>query len=264
MTGDLNMGGGRVVGTDLPAVVHSGVEKAVGIQHPAVANYVQRLRRRRPTSNPAEIIATLEKQYLTVVTGAGAVLGGTAAVPGAGTGLALALSACETAFFLETTTFFTLAVAEVHAVRVEDVDHRRALVMTVVLGDGGAMLVEKVAGRTGEHWGKLLSDLVPMSSVSALNKTLCHWFLTQHSRRHGAFLIAKVAPFGIGAGIGAAGNHAFGRMVVNASRRVFGPPPASFDHSALTIVDSPGEAVAAAPAQHPAPAPPQHPAPPPS
>jgi hypothetical protein len=232
------MGDGHPVVGDLPAVVHSGVEKAIGIQHSTVAGYVARLRRSRPEATPAEIIATLEKQYLIAVTTAGAVLGGAAAVPGAGTGLALALSAGESAVFLETTALFTLAVAEVHAVRVDDVESRRALVLTVVLGDGGSMLVEKVAGRTvagrtvagqtGERWGALLADLLPMSSISAINKALCRWFIAQYPRRKGLRLLGKIMPFGIGAGIGAAGNHAFARMVISAGRRVFGTPPAGF------------------------------------
>lgn len=253
--GDLNMGDGRPVVGDLPAVVHSGVEKAIGIQHSTVAGYVQWLRRSRPEATPAEIIATLEKQYLIAVTTAGAVLGGAAAVPGAGTGLALALSAGETAIFLETTALFTLAVAEVYAVRVDDVENRRALVLTVVLGDGGSMLVEKVAGQTSERWGTLLADLLPMSSISAINKALCRWFITQYPRRKGLRLVGKIVPFGIGAGIGATGNHAFGRMVISAGRRVFGTPPAEFgdyvdgsvvDHAAPAI-DIPRQAVASAP-----------------
>lgn len=237
------MGDGHVIATDLPAVVHSGVEKAIGIQHSAVAGYVQRLRRTRPAATPAELIATLEKQYLAAVTGTGAAMGGVAAAPGAGTGLAIALSAGETAVFLETTALFTLAVAEVHAVPVDDAERRRDVVLTVVLGDGGTMLVEKATGRTGERWAKLLTDLVPMSSISAINKALCHWFMSQYPRNHGAMVLAKILPFGIGAGIGAAGNHAFGRMVVNASRRVFGPPPASFAADAVRIVATPTEAL---------------------
>jgi hypothetical protein len=259
MMGDLDMGDGRVAGGNLPAVVQSGVEKAIGAQHSAVTHYVQRLRRARPAATPAEIIEVLEKQYLAAVTAAGAAIGGAAAVPGAGTSFAFALSAGETAVFLETTALFTLAVAEVHAIRVDEIERRRTLVLTVVLGDGGAMLVDKVAGRTGEHWGKLLTDLMPMSSLSAINKTLCHWFVTHYPRKHGAMVIGKLLPFGIGAGIGAAGNHAFGRMVVSASRRVFGAPPDSFeDHFAgdidggfegdmVTIVDQPREAVAPSP-----------------
>ncbi len=229
------MGDGRL---GLSDVLLRGLEKAIGLQQAPVKGYVSRLRRARPDATPAEIITVLEKQYLTAVTGTGAAVGGVAAVPAVGTVAALALSGGETVVFLEATALFALAVAEVHGIRVDEVERRRTLVLAVVLGDRGAMLVEKMAGRTGQHWGDLLPDVIPMSSITAINKTLGRWFLTRYGRKQGMLAIGRIAPFGIGAAIGAAGNRAFGRMVVNASRRVFGPPPASFaDGGTVTIIE---------------------------
>ncbi len=205
-----------------------GLEKAISIQQSPAAGYVARLRRARPDATPAEIIAVLEKQYLAAVTGTGAAVGGVAAAPGVGSVVALTLSGGETAVFLEATALFALAVAEVHGIRVDEVERRRTLVLTVVLGDRGAMLVEKITGRTGQHWGDLLPDVIPTSSITAINKTLGRWFLTRYGRRQGVLAISRVAPFGIGAAIGAAGNRAFGRQVVDTSRRVFGPAPSNF------------------------------------
>ncbi len=223
---------------DLPEVLLGAMEKAIGIQRSLVAGYVGRLRRTRPDGTPAEIIAVLEKQYLTAVTGTGAAVGGVAAVPGVGTVLALSLSGGETAVFLEATALFALAVAEVHGIRVEEVERRRTLVLAVVLGDRGTILVEKMATRTGQHWAGLLPDLIPMSSITAINKTLGRWFLRRYGPKLGVLAIGRVAPFGIGAAIGAAGNRALGHQVVNTSLRVFGPAPASFaDDLPVTIID---------------------------
>lgn len=219
------MGGWRV---DLPKVLLRGLEKAIGIQRSPVAGYVALLRRARPDATPAEIIAVLEKQYLAAVTGTGAAVGGVATAPGLGTVLALTLSGGETAVFLEVTALFALAVAEVHGVRVDEVERRRALVLAVVLGDRGALLVEKTAGRTDRHWGDLLPDVIPVSSITAINKALGRWFLTRYGSTQGVLAIGRVAPFGIGAANGAAGNRVSGRLVVDTSRRVFGPAPPSF------------------------------------
>jgi hypothetical protein len=53
--------------------------------------------------------------------------------------------------------------------------------------------------------------------------------------------MGRVAPLGIGVAIGAGGNRALGREVVNTSRCVFGPPPAHFlDDGAVTSVDDTG------------------------
>ncbi len=214
------------------------VEKAIGMQQAPVAGYVARLRRARANATPAEIIAVLEKRYLATVTGTGAAVGGAAAAPAVGTALAIALSGGETALFFEATVLFALAVAEVHGIRVVDVERRRTLLLAVVLGDNGAMLVGKMTGRRGQHWGDLLPEAIPLSSITAANKVLGRWFFRRYARKQGIVALGRLAPLGIGAAIGAAGNRAFGRTVVTTSRRVFGPPPSSFaDGRDVMIID---------------------------
>jgi hypothetical protein len=176
------MGAGWV---GLSGVLLRGVEKTIGMQRSPVAGYVARLRRGRPDATPTEILAVLEKRYLATVTGTGAAVGGIAAAPALGAVLALALSGGEMVAFVQATTLFALAVAEVHGIAVEDVERRRALVLAIVVGDHGAMLVEKIAGRTGEHWGKLLPDVIPVSSITAINKTLGDWFVTKYGHKGG-------------------------------------------------------------------------------
>jgi hypothetical protein len=227
------MGDGEV---GLPAVLLRGVEKAISMQQAPVGGYVARLRRSQPNATPAQIIGALEKQYLTTVTGTGAAVGGIAAAPAVGTAAAFALSGAETVLFFEATALFALAVAEVHGVRIADIERRRTLLLAVVLGDNGAMLVEKMAGRTGQHWGDLLPEAIPLSSITAINKTLGRWFLRRYGRKQGMLAIGRLAPLGIGAAIGASGNHAFGRTVVTTSRRVFGPPPARFAEGGPVVI----------------------------
>lgn len=212
----------------VPAVLLHGIEKAVNIQQGPVAGYVAWLRRTRPDATPSGIITVLEKQYLAAVTGTGAAVGGVAAAPGVGTVLALALSAGETAVFFEATALFALAVAEVHGIRVADVERRQTLVLALVLGDNGAMLVEKMAGRTGQHWAGLLPEAIPPSAIATINKTLGRWLLKRYGRKQGMLALGRLAPLGIGAVIGAAGNRALGRTVVHTSQRVFGAPPLRF------------------------------------
>jgi hypothetical protein len=222
----------------VPALLQRALEKAIALAQSPVAGYVDRLRRARPLASPAEIITVLEKQYLATVTGTGAAVGGAAVAPGIGTVAALALTGGETALFLETTALFALAVAEVHGIRVEEVERRRTLVLAVALGDSGAMLVEKMAGRGGQQWGALLPEAIPMSSITAINKTLGRWFFTRFGRKQGVLALGRIAPFGIGVAIGAVGNRAVGRVVVDTSRRVFGPPPARFPASStVTIIE---------------------------
>ena len=55
---------------------------------------------------------------------------------------------------------------------IDDLEQRRTLMLTVLLGDSGASFVEKAAGRTGKHWGKLLTEAIPTSTVTKVNKVL--------------------------------------------------------------------------------------------
>lgn len=211
----------------LPDAVLRGLRKAISIQQALVASYVSRLRRARPGTSPAELISLLEKRYLATVTGSGAAVGAAAAVPGVGTGVALALGGGEAAAFFEATALFALALAEVHGVQVRDLERGQALVMAVVLGDNGALLVEKMTGRPGQHWAQLLPEL-PISAITAINNTLGPWLVRTFGRKEGILVLGRAIPFGVGAAIRAAGNRALGRAVVDTARRVFGPPPPSF------------------------------------
>ena len=59
----------------------------------------------------------------------------------------------EVPLFLDATVLFTLALAEVHGLDVDDIERRRTLVLSVVLGSAGVGLITKTAGRTGPYAG---------------------------------------------------------------------------------------------------------------
>ncbi|MGH3931064.1 MAG: hypothetical protein ACRDTF_13930 [Pseudonocardiaceae bacterium] len=233
----------RMVG--LTAVLQRALEKIIGIQRSPVAGYVALLRRGRPDATPAEIIAVLEKQYLAAVTGTGAAAGGVAAAPGIGTVLGLTLSGGERAVFFQATTLFALAVAEVHGIRADEVERRRTLVLDVVFGDHGALLVEEMglaeemADRNGQHSPGLRQYLLPISLIAVINKPLSRWLLTRYGSAKGALTIGRIAPFGIGAAAWAAGNRGVGLMMLDATRRAFGPPPAHFPDRVPTEIPQP-------------------------
>jgi hypothetical protein len=202
----------------------AGLDKAISIHQPVVARHVCRIRRRHPEANPSDVIDLLAKQYLATVISMGAAAGGAAAAPGVGTAVSIALSMGETASFLEATALFILAVAEVHGLQIDDLELRRTLVLAIVLGNKGASFVEQAAGRTGKHWGRLLTDAIPTSTITKVNKVLGRWFVTKYGTKQGILVIGRLAALGIGAGIGGAGNALFGRTVVAGARRAFGPP----------------------------------------
>lgn len=209
----------------LTSALKTGVERALSIQQPAVDHHVARMRRSDPDGTPAEIIRSLEKQFLASVSAIGVASGGAAAAPGVGTVAGLALTGFEIGGVVEASALFALSVAEVHGVRVVDLERRRTLVMAILFGDSAATFVEKAAGKTGKYWGKSLVKAIPMSAINDINKKLGPRFITKWGTKQGILVLGREVPLGFGAGIGGVGNFLVGRGSVAAARRVFGPAP---------------------------------------
>ncbi|MFJ3795662.1 hypothetical protein ACIPSJ_05200 [Streptomyces sp. NPDC090088] len=186
---------------------------------------IARARQRNAEATPAQVIRSLERMYVSALTGTGAAVGGTAAAPGVGTGLALALSAGEALSSLELSALFALSVAEVHGVPIDEVERRRTIVMGVLLGGSGSTTIGKVAERTGQHWGRQVVAKVPAETLRQINKILGKNFITKYGTKQGIIVLGRVAPFGIGAVIGGGANAGLATLAVRAARRAFGPAP---------------------------------------
>ena len=216
---------GRTLTQPVQAALKKGVDKALTVQQPMILKHIRRMTRTRPEAPPVVIVRALEKHYLSAVSTTGAAVGGTAAVPGVGTKVAVALSVGEVATFLEASALLSLAVAEIHGITIDDVERRRTLLLAVLLGDSGVKVIEKTAQRTGQHWGRKITSQVSMETIRRLNRVLGHNFITKYGTKQGIIVIGRLAPFGIGAAIGGGGNALLGGGVVASTRRAFGPHP---------------------------------------
>lgn len=205
----------------------AALDQGLTIQRPVVVAYLERVRRRRPDATPAELVTMLERRYLAAVVGTGAASGGAAALPGVGTAASVATGAAEIAAFVSATATFVLALAEVHDLATDDPQLRRALVLTVLLGELGEAAL--AGGEIeGKHWARVLGKSSSKDTAKVLDSRVTRLFLARFGARQGALAAGRALPFGIGAGVGAAGNAALGRSVVRSARRAFGPPPARF------------------------------------
>jgi hypothetical protein len=215
----------------------AALDRALAIQRPVVAGYVMRIRRRRPTATPADVVVQLERRYLATVVGTGALSGGAAALPGVGTGTSVAATGAEIATFLSATAMFVLALAEIHGVPAHDPQLRRAMVLTVLLGELGeaAMAGGEVEAK---HWARALGRTAA-PDLTALTTNATNLFLARFGAKQGALVMGRALPLGIGAGFGAAGNAALGSSVVRSARRAFGPAPARFPDPVIDVENTP-------------------------
>lgn len=209
---------------ELGAVVKSGLERALEAQYPLAVKNVERLRRVHPEKSPRQMVKLLNAFYLGAVTTTGAGSGAAAIVPNVW--LQAPVAAADLLTFLEASVLYTLSVAEIHGVHAEDIERRRLLVITVLIGDGAAKVtLEPILGRTVPYWGKKIVSAIPMSAIDAANKVLGPRFITKYGTKQGVLVLGKQIPMAIGVGVGAVGNHLFGWTIINAARKVLGAPP---------------------------------------
>ena len=218
---------GRYARVPGAGAVARAVDAAVRVPSSAVRAHVAQLRRRNPEASPAQILAILDSELLALVQTAGGAVGGTAAIPAVGTAVAATLTAADVAAFFASAAAYTLAVAEVHGIEVDDLARRRALLLATVLGEDGSRAVAD-AGVSPAAWARLGMTALPSTTIQRVNKVLAGRFVKKHLLRRSSMLLGRLVPFGIGAAVGVLGGRALGKGVVAQARAAFGEPPAEF------------------------------------
>lgn len=219
-------------------LVDAALDRAVTIPSATIHAHVDQIRRKHPDASPHEVIELLEREYLLVVQATGGAVGAAAAAPAVGTGVALTLTVGDVATFFGASSAFSLAVASVHGIDVQDAERRRALLLATILGESGAKAVEDVGAVTGLRGvsvARVLLTRMPTGTIRRVNTRLTRRLFRTQLTRQGGLALGRLVPFGIGAVIGITGARALGRTVVDGARAAFGPAPATFRDRVLVI-----------------------------
>jgi len=235
-------------GVPIPALINRGIDRALAVQRPVVLAHLRSIQKRHPDASPDEVAYLVGRRYLLAVTASGAAVGATAVVPSVGTIATLALSAVETATFLEATALYAQSIAELHGLPVDDPDRARALVLALMLGKEGSTLVRQWGLEMTEtevtrelYWRQVVSSSIPRVVVGPLVQRLQSAFAKRLATKGTEGILAKALPFGVGAVVGGAGNRITASRVVHTARSAFGATPDVFPAS-LPPVDSPPKA----------------------
>ncbi len=207
----------------LETSVQSVLDKALTVQQPLAEEYVARLRRVHPDKSPEELIAFVNKWYLGAVSTTGAGAGVAAIVPNIAVQVPAALA--DMATFLEASVMYVLSLMEIYGLNVEDIERRKLLVTTVLVGDAGTKVLDKVLGRTVPYWGKQIVKSIPMKAINQANKILGPRFITKWGTKQGILVLGKQLPLAMGAAIGGVGNGAFGYGIIRSCKKTLGPAP---------------------------------------
>jgi hypothetical protein len=217
---------------DSKEVASQALTKALTFQSPVARKNLERLRRVHPEETPTELAKRVTRHYLSLVTTSGGAMGAAGAIPGGG----LLSAAFDVVAFTEASVLYTLTLAEIHGIHPEDLERRRLLVQTVLIGDSAITALNKGAEKTVPYWGKQIVNAIPMSAVYKANKVLGPRFITKYGTKQGVLVLSKQIPLGIGIGVGAAANHLIGRAIVGTAKKVFGPAPEFFEHRPDSVV----------------------------
>ncbi|OSM42613.1 hypothetical protein BCY76_013285 [Nesterenkonia sp. PF2B19] len=216
----------------LTPAAESFLTRAVTVQRPLVMANLRHLRKNHPTLSNRQLARELDKEFVRVMTGAGAAIGATAAIPSVGTVVSLGLSAVATGGFLETSALYAQSVAELSGVSTEDPQRAQVLVMGIMLGEEGRQLLGELSEQVDGRGAGPFSTLVPMRSLASSSSVgglvvdqIKRQFVKRFFIRQGTTMVARAIPFGIGAVVGGAANHVLAKQIVRAAHRTFGELP---------------------------------------
>lgn len=246
----------------LPDDFQERVFQAIAVQRPAAAAYIREIRRKSPTATPAQIMRTIEAQYVASTTVASTAIGLSATIPGVGIPVALGLGVADLLFFYETTALFALAMTELRGIPVDDPERAKAVVLGALLGEKRRSKVTELilsvlpagstitgaraaAGSTlngaAPKWGDLLAQQLPDSALVPVTMVLAQRAIAQGAVMGTVKISSKAIPV-VGAVAGGATSFYFGSGVVKSVRDGFSAPVETWP-AWLELTDSDGDGI---------------------
>jgi len=248
--------------SSLPGDFQDRVFRAIAVQRPVATAYIKEVRRKKPDATPAEVMRTIESQYVATTTAASAAIGASASIPGVGIPVAIGLGVGDLIFFYETTALFALCMAELRGIPVDDPDRAKAIVLGSLLGEkkrnkvtslvltalpagatiaAGRTAATAVASGASSKWGDLIAEQIPESALVPVTMVLAREAVAKGAVMGTVKISSKAIPV-IGAAAGAATSFYFGSSVVKSCRTGFSEPMQSWPEW-LELTDADGDGI---------------------
>ncbi len=197
------------------------LDRLVEHRYGSAVNDVADLRAQFPDDTPGELADRLIRRYAKELAIGGAVSGGAAASPVAGVAVAAASAGADATFSVGRLGEMIMAIGLAYGHDATTVDERRAAIVTIMgLADGAAVGMSGLAARAGAKGGarvlQRLPTTAPPATAGAGRKAIAKLGNTK-----GPWSLTALIPYGIGAGVGAAGNALLARAVGRAAKEYF-------------------------------------------
>ncbi len=197
-----------------------GMDRVVESAFADAQETVRQLRAAHPGASPDELVSRVVRQTAKEMAIGGAMTGGAAASPVAGITLAAAAVGTDAAFNANRLGEMVMAIGLLYGHGDATVEERKLWLVAVMgMADSAAVGLSGLAARWGARGSTRLLAKVPASSKKA--------FVAKAARSGSPWGLAALLPYGVGAGVGAAGNAALVLAVGRAAREYFTrtPPP---------------------------------------
>lgn len=197
------------------------LDRLVEHRYGAAVDDVAMLRSQFPEDSADELANRLIRRYAKDLAIGGAVSGGAAASPVAGVAVAAASAGADATFSVGRLGEMIMAIGLVYGHDTTTVDERRTAIVTIMgLADGAAVGMSGLAARAGAKGGARVLQRIPTTpppaAAGAGRKALSKLGTTK-----GPWSLTALIPYGIGAGVGAAGNALLARAVGRAAKEYF-------------------------------------------
>lgn len=197
------------------------VDRLVVQRHANAVQAVEAIRAAHPNASRDELVARLIRRYTNEMALSGAVTGGAAAAPVAGIAVAAASAGAEATMSVSRLGEMIMAIGHLYGAEEASQDERRAAVLTIMgLADGAAIGISGLAARAGSRGGaRLLAKLPTVTVAASAGRT--RRLVARATSSRGPWSLAALIPYGIGAGLGAAGSAMLTRAVGRAAKEYF-------------------------------------------
>lgn len=176
-----------------------------------------------PDESPDELADRVVRRYVKELAIGGAVSGGAAASPIAGVAVVAATAGADATFSAGRISEMIMAIGQVygHDATTSSTDERRAAIAAVMgIADGAAVGMSGLAARAGAKGSARVLRRIP-NTPAAPGANARRRAMSKLSTTKGPWSLTALLPYGIGAGVGAAGNALLARAVGRAAKEYF-------------------------------------------
>ncbi len=192
-------GESTVVGRPVADMLVEAIDKAVETRWVAAQERARNLQGLDREQRVEAVTARIRRE----LGAAGAASGGTAAIPGVGTGTVAATFAAELGWSTMRLADLILTIAAIHGHDRADVDERRMWVLSILTyRDGAAGMIAKLAVDAGETTTRRGARRLTTTSVKRINATMGRAVMAKYGARRGVAALGRAVPFGVGAVLG--------------------------------------------------------------